>query len=217
MRTVITDPSLHQQSLPDDPPIPGKTTRQQVEQEYKVFAVESGVPNLFWGRFRKSSFAAPPATGRVWSVQNLLVSFDSNGIVKSFDIVPDTKLLDHLASLYKAQAIPSLDLSTPVPIGGEAEFHYHVDVQLSSAGLEVTRPRPSRNPPKRPKPNETIAIPSVQFAGIEIGFSEEPLPIEVILRLSEKTIFGKHIFFKAEPHMVITLVRWREQLKATKE
>jgi hypothetical protein len=214
MTTVITDPSHQKQSLPDDPPIPGKTTRQQVEQQYEAFAVESGVPNLFWGRFRKSSWAL--AADRVWSDHNVLVSFDSNGIVKSFDTVPDSELLDHLVSLCKAQAIPPLDLSTPVHIGGVAELNNRVDVQLFYTGLEVTRPRPSRNPPKRPKPSETITIPSVQLTGIEVGFTGEFRPILVILKLSEKTIFGKRLVFEVEPHMVLTLARWLEQLKAEK-
>ena len=214
MKTVVTDQAHKQQSLPDDPPIPGKTTRQQVEQEYKAFAVDSGVPNLFWGRFRKSSWAVPP--DRVWSIENLLVSFDSNGIVKSFDTVSDTKLLEQIARLCKAQAIPPLDLSTPVHIGGVAELNYRVDVQLFYTGLEVTMPRPSRNPPKKPKPDETITIPSVQLTGIEIGFTGESQPILVILKLSENTIFGKRIGFEAEPHMVLTLARWLGQMKAEK-
>lgn len=216
MKTVITDQAHNQQSLPDDPPIPGKTTRQQVEQEYKAFAIDSGVPNLFWGRFRKSSWAAPPATGRVWSIENLLVTFDSNGIVKSFDTVSDTKLLERVASLCKAQAIPPLDLSTPIHIGGVAEFDYRVDLRLLSTGLEVTRPRPSRNPPKRPKPSETITIPSVKVTGIQVDSVDESAPIPVFLKFSEKTIFGNHIYFKAEPQMVLTLARWLELLKAEK-
>lgn len=68
-KTVIQNPAGHKEPFPQLAIVPGRTTREQVEEQYKSFAVDSGAPNLFWGRFRKSSWAVfvgvggPPISG----------------------------------------------------------------------------------------------------------------------------------------------------------
>ena len=104
--TAVQNLTGQKQPLPKEAIVPGRTTREQIEQEYKSFAIDSGAPSLLWGRFRKSQWAvlwgvcarygAPGCAGAdcAWGTYNLLVSFDSEGHVKTSETVRDKELVD---------------------------------------------------------------------------------------------------------------------------
>lgn len=101
----------------------GSTTREDVSQ--KLAAIDTGVnqKEFFWGRPRVSKYREILMVGyvpvgpldRMWGVENLLVSYDANGVVKTFAVVGDSHLLHELDSVDSA-ATAVLDLSSPVTL-----------------------------------------------------------------------------------------------------
>jgi hypothetical protein len=101
----------------------GSTTREEVNQ--KLASIDTGVNQreFFWGRPRVSKYREILMVGyvplapldRMWGVENLLVSYDANGIVKTFVVVGDSHLLHELDSVDSA-ATAVLDLSAPVTL-----------------------------------------------------------------------------------------------------
>jgi hypothetical protein len=99
----------------------GSTTRDEVTG--KLASIDTGTMQreFFWGRLRISKYRDILMVGyvpvgpldRKWGVQNILVGYDQRGIVKSWTIVNDKKLLDHL-DLMSNGASALLDLSSPV-------------------------------------------------------------------------------------------------------
>lgn len=241
-KTVIQNPAGLKEPFPKLAIVPGTTTREQVEEQYKSFAVDSGDPNLFWGRFRKSSWAVFVAVGgnggaagggaRTWGTYNLLVSFDSRGNVKTFEIVRDKELLDRLVRMYKEHDFSPLDLSQHVSVSGTLnqrsdifapaawqQAHspgtWWVDLQLSESGLIVTKHKPDRIVRKKPlpQPPEIVTVPFVQIADISVRYTEDVNEIPVTLRFAEKTALGKHVSFNVAPSALLTLVRWQQQVE----
>lgn len=69
---------------------PGVTARDQVEQNLK--SLDTGAtPGMFWGRFNHSVMSDPGGS-RYWSRDNLLITYDDQGLVKTSRRVGD----DHM-------------------------------------------------------------------------------------------------------------------------
>lgn len=69
---------------------PGVTTRDQVEQNFK--SLDTGAtPGMFWGRFNHSVMSDPGGS-RYWGRENLLITYDDHGLVKTSRRVGD----DHI-------------------------------------------------------------------------------------------------------------------------
>lgn len=217
-KSVRTPSGLHER-LPTETPVIGKTTRQQVQAQYHAFAVESGLPDLFWGRFRKSRWLN---FERVWDTYNLLILFDSSGLVKSCDTVPEEKLIDRFGAMYKKQSFPTLDLSQPINVSGLSAYvpvQLHqttavpVNLQLSSGGMLVVIQKSSSD--KR-LPNSSFKVPAAQvsFHTCCEPSTHPASEIAIELMFSKKTIVGKSMYFTAEARVTLTLVRWLQQVKA---
>ena len=101
----------------------GSTTREEVNQ--KLASIDTGVNQreFFWGRPHVSKYREILMVGyvpvgpmdRMWGVENLLVSYDANGVVKTFVIVGDSHLLRELDSVDSA-ATALVDVSSPVTL-----------------------------------------------------------------------------------------------------
>lgn len=69
---------------------PGVTTRAQVEQNLK--SLDTGAtPGMFWGRFNHSVMSDPGGS-RYWSRDNLLITYDDRGLVKTSRRVGDDRM-----------------------------------------------------------------------------------------------------------------------------
>ena len=100
----------------------GSTTRAEVSQ--KLAPIDTGVNQMefFWGRPCVSKYREILMVGyvpvgpldRMWGVENLLVSFDANSVVKTFVVVGDSHLLRELDSV--DSAAPVLDQSSPIAV-----------------------------------------------------------------------------------------------------
>jgi hypothetical protein len=220
--TAIKDPAGQKTRLPAETLIPGETTRDQVEARYKAFAVNSGMPSLFWGRFQKSSWAVV-ASGffgvladaqRVWGGYNLLASFDANGTLKSFETIPDKELLARFAAMRHEPSFPALNFLQPIRLEVKPELPWlpTAEIQLCAHEVEVTMDRQGSKITKR----VVSKIPVTQVIEIKvrgIDYTTDPVDIPLELLFSEKTVFGKKISFSAKPEVALMLVRWMEQAK----
>jgi hypothetical protein len=168
----------------------GSTTRGEVTKNLGPIDTQVNQANFFWGRWQSSSWgyggvvAVPDKGGaggaRVWGVHNLLVEFDQQGVVKSWSVVDDKKLLPQLGLL--AATSPSLDLSSPlhakvhVPAIHEVDDHnpaYAVaELVLSADSFECRDAKPSR-PNIFPSSCENLQTPRTNIARIEPAISDD--------------------------------------------
>ncbi len=102
---------------------PNKTSRAEVLE--KLSSLDSGCGNhqFFWGRWstpsvdlvpifpRDPALRPPPSQG--YSLQNLLVEFDDQGVVQSSRLIHDDQLIPELSALQVKIHTPALDLSEP--------------------------------------------------------------------------------------------------------
>lgn len=227
-KTRIEGPAGTKQELPSRVLVPGATTRAEVEEWYREFAVEPGVPNLFWGRFRKSSWALLFAVGgygsgaagggRTWGVYNLLVTFDSGGLVRSSALVPEKELQARLAEAAAEAAAPPLDLSQPLSIENLAPDSSDrvraIELTLTDTGLAVLKYPPwrSRTTPAPLPISAVVTIGQIERLEVGDGGTEEQGRVRVVLRLKEKTDVGKRVILWAEPRWASVIVRWTTQV-----
>jgi hypothetical protein len=118
----------------------GSTTREEVSQ--KLASIDTGVnqKEFFWGRPRVSKYRSIVMVGyvpigpadRLWGVENLLASYDANGIVNTFAVVGDSQLLHQLDSVDSA-AIAVLDVSSPVTLDSVSYWVHEKHKPASSA------------------------------------------------------------------------------------
>ena len=213
--TVTQNPTGQKDKLPTLAFVPGKTTRAQVEDQYKTFAVDSGAPNLYWARFRQSKWAvfyaagggynAVGGGGRTWGTYNLLVLFDSDGNVKSSEIRRDKELLDRLQMLCKDQQFPALDLQEPITLKVDLNQRSDIfsssawdqarhrgilwiELRLSETEMIVTMHKQDRIVHKQPvpQPPEIVAIPIADVLSVKTNWTESPSTIPVTIRLSQE-------------------------------
>lgn len=124
----------------------GETTRDQVRSKLEM--IDTGVddPQFFWGRWASSKWgyvvaaggygAGAGDAGRVWSIHNLLVTFDEQGVARS------SLLADDDQSFWRdlEQQIRNMPPVTfeSLTIGFEQYGHY--EVSFARDGIEVQRP-----------------------------------------------------------------------------
>lgn len=232
MKTRVEGPAGTKLELPKRLVVPGATTRAEVEEWYREFAVEPGVPNLFWGRFRKSSWAYYYAVGvgsagasaggagggRTWGVYNLLVTFDPNGLVTSSALVPEKDLQARLAGAAAEAAAPPLDLTQPLflenLVPDSSDRIRAIDLALTDTGLTVLKYPPwrSRTTPA-PLPISAV-VPMAQIERVQVGDggTEAQGRVRVELRFTEQTDVGRRVVLWAEPRWASVIVRWLAQV-----
>jgi len=230
MRTRVEAPAGTKRVISKNDLVPGKTTREDVEGRYGAAAVGTDVPGLFWGRFRKSSWAfaaftalpAPYATGgRLWGIRNLIVTFDEYGSVKDSFIVDEGDLHRPLMqALAEISALPR-EWGQPLSIRGHEPDPEKpggaVDLVLTNAGAVVTRhPRWTRHPlPQAPPAVVTARLADIESLTVGHG-GDDPSSVEVVLRFKEETSVGHHLTFKVDPQDAILIARWWAQVKLGK-
>lgn len=241
LKVATTTPAGQKLVVPSAPPVPGKTTRKDVEDQYRDFAVESGVPNLFWGQFQESTGGvywliagyggAEGGGGRVWNKYNILATFDESGTVKSFAQVQDSGIIAQLTQMQKEGIFPPLDVSSPVELEGLqllVDMNGNVSqamirIELSPTEMKVViqrNPLVTAKKPPKPKPPVTAMVPIAQVAGLHVGPrpqhwdpSFKTRPYALTVGFTEKTAIGSSLKMQAEPRAAPTLVRWLGQGK----
>ena len=235
VKTRVEDPSGVERALPKAAVAPGATTRAEIEARYKSFAVDAGVQNLFWGRFRQSSWAVGWAffnpldvyddmissgLTRTWGVYNLLVTFDPSGIVRGSALVPEEELHARLARATTEAGAPPLDLSQPLLVENlvpdRSDRIRAIEVQLNGTALAVMKypPWKSRETPA-PLPVSAL-VPVDQIDRLVVGGrgTDEPGSVKVEIRFNGRTDVGRSVTFSAEPRWAAVIVRWWAQVKS---
>ena len=211
-------------------PIVGTTTRQQVEQLYHNFRVDSGVSTLYWARLNRSDsrivFDGIPS-GRVWNFYNVVATFDSRQVVQSVNTFPDQSLMKEVASMIKQGQLPSLDFAVPVKLDADryplnADEHslgsdeLPVKVELSPSDLTLSATIPGKWISWRSAHPATVVIPRQQVQSMDMGSGQaewhlSDRTIQVIVRFKPETQLGSIIAFSTTLADALTLARWMAQ------
>jgi hypothetical protein len=229
MKTRIEGPAGTKQELPTGPIVPGRTTRSEVEERYRAFAVETGIPDLFWGRFRKSSWAVVWAVGgyytgaagggRTWGVYNVFITFDERGTVGNSVVVPDDQFQSHVTRMAAELHVPPLDFSQSLLVEGlkpdPRTRNGAVDVELRRDGVVVTKYPVWTSKRKAPPPPKVAVVPLERIERLTVGGSgsSEAVRMEVEFRFAGKTEVGKRVKFWVDPRVAPTIVRWQAQVR----
>jgi hypothetical protein len=109
----------------------GSTTRDEVQTKLASINTGAGDSQFFWGRPRVSKYRLVMMVGyiplpvypgdkgqvekppRWWGTENLLVGYDDRGVVKSWTLARDDRLIEELDRVSDAASSP-LDLSLPL-------------------------------------------------------------------------------------------------------
>ena len=236
MSTRIEDATRAERHLPTEAIVPGQTTRHEIEERYRAFAVESGLPSLFWGRVRRSTWGAgvvgyPTGGSRAWSVENVLVIFNADGTVKSSAVVGEKELLPYMARLTVELGVPPPDLSRTIVIEGLPEklagreglprtWTHTVDLALTGTGVAVTKypwvVPDAGSSRRKPIPPPTIAdvamerIESIRSGGG--GGQNDGNQVEIKLSFTVKTAVGNQVTVRVSPATMPTFARWLAQV-----
>lgn len=224
--TRIEAPDGTRQALPAAPVVPGTTTRQEVEERYKAFAVAHDVPNLFWGRFLKSSWAVFWAVGwlgygdagggRTWGSYNVLVTFDDQGSVKSSEVVPDRQYQEQMARATAELRTPPVDFTRTILIEGppfdEGTRAGATDLELRADGVVVTRYPVQRSKKKAPPPPRVAVVPLAGIERVEVGRSGTATTMDLVLRFTAKTEVGRRVTIPLDLSTATLVVRWWQQV-----
>ena len=222
--TAVKTASDLRQDLPKQLPIPGKTTRLEVEEQYSAFAVPSAVPDLFLAQYNESTWAmaagaayAGGYAGRIWTTHNILATFDKNGVLKTFDVLSDRDLIARFEQMQKDGAFPLLDLSKPIRIVCDTDsspptilslgVESYSAIVLSSTTLTLEPAPPSATaPPHSASKVRELTIPIDEIIAIGSGDGLQ-------LKLSRKIQSGNTIEIHAPAGQWLTIVRWFQQAK----
>ena len=203
----------------------GSTTRDEVSS--KLASVDTRTnEDFFWGRVRVSKYTTIVMAGyvpvgpggRVWGIENLLISYDPKGVVKSSVLVSDTHLLPQLDILDAAAVVP-FALTSPVSVGS-VEYWTHEKHQPSAAAttpltldagsLECFDVRIARHDLRRI---------SLKNSGGLFGPESDLDHIRLALFFGQKIDFSKtplrkrtdHLDVSVDPPMLLILYRYVKQ------
>ena len=221
-------------TVPPTVPIVGTTTRQEVEQRYRNFRVDPGVPTLYWARVNSSDsriFFDGIPNDRIWNSYNMVVTFNPNQVVRSVDTFSDQTLMNEVASMIKQGQLPSLDFAAPVNMDAErypltaderslGSEQLSVKVVLAPSNLTISATIPGRWIPRRSARSATVVIPREQVQSMNMGSDQEEWhpsdrTIQVFVRSKPKTELGSVIAFKTTFTDALTLARWMAQTSPT--
>ena len=213
----------------------GSTTRDELSK--KLAVIDTGIEqrNFFWGRWDSSKWRAtaigfvPPEGERIWHAQNLLVRFDSNGIVKDWTTVDDKGLTRQL-SLLVPQADSSLDLSSPIQ--SKMRVRQRDDIQaglvLASDSFEEWRVTETnhRFSLKTPRTNllRIEATPEHSYYGPQSGYVPYTRPDLIVATIyleksanvhygEKSSSVGKKLLLGVDPPTFMLLRRYIEETK----
>lgn len=187
------------------------TRREEVVRRLSAIDTAYSNPRLFWGRWSDSKwgywwFVAAQGGGagdakRVWHVQNLLVSFDEDGVVQKKTVIGDEPALWRELHTQLASG-PALDLSQPVTLYSGVR-----EITLNAESIRITRRR-GKNP--------TITeISPLKVARISHhGAPDKRSNVGVTchtLYFAEKTAIGRRLFFCDNAGSVATMFQYLAQ------
>jgi hypothetical protein len=198
----------------------GSTHREEVVNQLTAINTSYSNPRLFWGRWGESKWGywwviGAPCTGncaagdakRIWHVQNLLVTFDENGVVTSKQTITDEKRLWPTLHSRMLEAPPApFDLSQPIRV--ELTTPEPTAILLGKDNIELEQS--DRDAPHVQIPLLNI----VRFShGTSLNKRGSPGVTCHTLEFSEKTAYGKKMKFCADAKQIGTLFQYLQQVQ----
>ncbi len=235
MTTRIEDPAGAKKSLPAEPIVPGRTTRREIEERYRPFTVETGIPGLYWGRFRRSTWGGalvgfPTVGGRSWSVANVLVSFGPDGTARRSMVVGEKELLANMTEMVADTDAPAPDRFGTMALEGQSAdlkgpdgrprtFAETVEVALTEGGVAVTRYRWGDWSGGDLRPD--TLHPTVVVASFEQIANVRSLPDDpeldgyskLTLTFTSNTAIGDHVTMRVTTASLLATARWLARLR----
>jgi hypothetical protein len=225
--TRVRNLSGADQPLPKQAVVAGTTTRQDVDERYRGFAVDHGVPGLVWARYRKSSWTIVGAVinplvlgaggDRLWGTHDLLITFDDRDTVKRTVTVKDDALHPALARAASDAGLPELDLSDPLRLDDLDPCQCGdppIDLELAASRIVVARHVAPKSPSDPPDPPIFTIVPVEQIDQVQAGGDTQDLgAVRIELRFKGKTEAGERLRLWVPPDAAITIVRWWERVK----
>lgn len=226
--TRIEDKWRKEKKLPAAPIVPGRTTRAEVEDRYAAFTIETGIPDLYWARFRRSTWGGgvvgyPTGGGRAWSVANVLVSFGPDGTARRSVDAGEKQLLPDMIGMLAESAVPSAGGFEPVaiegwstelkgPDGRPRAFSDAVGVDLTERGVVVTR-HPwgdMLDGGHWQRPPIVATVPFAQIARVQSvpGDPDSPESLTIKFSFKAKTAVGDHLTIDVSTNAIPPTARW---------
>lgn len=208
--------------------VAGTTAWPDLQLQYKDIAVDSGDPDLFLAQYRTSGWAlvygvgglgaAQVGGGRLWQDIDILATFDGEGMVKTFEQIPERQLRERITEMQKSGQLAELNFTAPVRLNGQKTFWadtpVQIDLSMEDMSIQVTRLAKKKAPP----PPLTATLTAAQIAKLELESQENwspdifrTRPFTVRLKFSRSTAIGKKLWVDLEPAEALTLVRWLAQ------
>ena len=228
MRTLQQTAAGQRTLVPSAPIVPGTTSWQDLQVQYEDIAVDSGDPDLFLAQYRTSGWAlvygvgglgaAQVGGGRLWDEIDIVATFDKEGLVKTFDQVPERQLGERIAQMQKRGQLSELNFTAPVRLNGQktlvADTPVQIDLSLRDLNIQVTPPAKKKKAP----PPLIATLTAAQIAKLDLEAQDQwapdafrTRPFTVMLKFSASTAIGKKLQVDLEPADALTLVRWLAQ------
>ena len=205
----------------------GQTTRAQVNTNLSWTDTHMKAENLFVGRWVSSGsgwlwMAGAPYTGngdagslRNWSVHNLVIEFDDQGIVQKVSEVPEAGLVPQLRDWLARTNQPPLDLSSPIEI--EIERHHAAGADYIGE-LVLTQANFALSQGENDKHNFQIAADKISSLTPAGSYSKaehlsDPSSVGQTIRFSQTTAAGNKITFHLAPADLLVLVKYLRQVQ----
>jgi hypothetical protein len=206
----------------------GSTTREEVFE--KLGWINTGIQEegLFVGRWSAFSldwvwgWAPPPVysmpgTQENWRPNNLMVEFDTQGVVKQFRVLSDSDFLRELSG-WVQRSRPSLPaLVTPATITVKHRHasgkYYFADLTLGIDSFEFHA---------RDDASHNFSIPPQQLGSLNYpkatpGHKSDPRDINCRLEFRETTRAGSHLTLAMDVPSLFALIEYVEQNRKARE
>jgi hypothetical protein len=155
----------------------GQTSRAEIQSKLQPFDVGLNSPNFLIARWSVSKWGAwafacgntncAGTAGRIWKRHNLMVEFDEDGRVKTFQRFSDSNLVARL--LRVAQVDERLDLSNPIQLHVTWVGHGPATITLSGGSFQFVDEGKTKKPY-----NFTIAATKIASVGTSsVGPTDE--------------------------------------------
>jgi len=197
---------------------PGTTGRKDVEEKLGWSDVGINTRKVFWGRWSTSSSALIWGFGgygggtggadRNWSIKNIVVDFDENGVVQSWKFVAESDIVQVMRRLAEPAA-GRFDPPLEIEVGHVRRAVEHpAMVVLSRSSFKFIdsgeKPEKARNFQIAPQEIKSISIPKIAKADARF-----PSTIRFTLHLTRKTRAGQDITLAGDAKTLMKVIEYQ--------
>ena len=207
---------------------PGSVSRADVLDKLK--ATDTGVESdhFFVGRWRASKWAAWMAVGtpagyggvggdRIWKNANLLVTFDANGNVESYEVFADKQVVAKLAPVARERKLSESEQVDVLTVLGDTDIATNLVLKRDS--MEIAESE--RSVAFKQRPQYHFTVPVQDFKGVSLArFQDNVTFLDVNFHFNEDLRRfhgprGKSVSLHMAMPQLITVLAYAEVHSAT--